>query len=177
MTTRVGALPLLLGVLFAAAACAPRTTTGGAKSGGAAPPFAGQMHGMWSGKASKSPLGVQPYALAFEREAADVIAETPPTIGEEKLPPGAYQRFRFLGGVDATRLEYKTAMGEKDFLEGTLELSADGSSATKRRYCDTAGCDRFELRWESLGPAAFSFQVWVEGRLHADIALEFDGDR
>ena len=176
MTTRVGTLSLLFGVLCAA--CAPRSTNmGGAKSGGAAPPFAAQMHGMWSGKASKSPLGVQPYALAFDREAADVIAETPPTIGEEKLPPGAYQRFRFSGGVDATRLEYKTAMGEKDFLEGTLDLSADGSSATKRRYCDAAGCDRFELRWESLGPAALSFQVWVEGRLHADIALEFDGDR
>lgn len=140
------------------------------------PPIASLMHGFWSGEANKSPLGVQPYAIVFRVEGADVVAETPPAIGEEVLPPGAYQRFTFEGGTGATRLSYRTAMGSQGMLEGTLDLASDRSAAQRRIFCEPNACERFELRWAATGPKTMSFQVWVESKLHADIALAFDGD-
>ena len=156
------------------AACGPKTMPKEAK--GPPPPFGSHLHGLWSGKASKSPQGEQPYSLLFTPAGNDVIAETPPTLGDEILPPGAYQKFRFKDGAAGTTLEYTTAMGGPEMLQGTLELVADRSDSTKRAFCEPGAC-RMELRWESTGPNALSLQVYMDGKLHADIALSFEGDQ
>lgn len=171
MTRRV---LLLAAIVSAAMGCGPKAPV--EKAGGEAPPLGTLLHGYWSGKASKSPLGVQPYAITFRSEGGNLVGETPPSIGEDVLPPGAYQKFVFQGGAAATKLDYKTAMGERGFLEGTLDLAADKSGQTKAVFCEPNACERFELRWEATGPKSISFQVWVDAQLHADIDLSFEGD-
>lgn len=164
----------LLALLGAVAGCGPKRES---TIKGPAPALATHFHGFWAGKAIVSPCGKMPYALAFDADGADVVAETPPTLGDETLPPGSYQRFVFQGGRDAKSLSYKTAMGTSGFAEGILELDQERSSPTSRRYCEPHACEKYELRWESKGPRSLSIQVWMNETLHADIALEFEGDR
>lgn len=165
--------PAVVAALMASA-CAPKT--GGGTSTGAVPPIATLMRGAWSGSASKSPLGEQPYAIVFRTEATSLIAETPETLGEDVLPPGAYQRFVFPQGATGTKATFKTSMGAGGMLDGDLELDASRSSPTKIVFCHSGNCESMELRWESLAADAMSFQVWMGGRIHADIRLEFAGD-
>jgi hypothetical protein len=164
----------LIATAVALSACGPKTGTGTAP--GTAPPLASQMHGLWSGGASKSPLGEQPYAIVFRTEAAGVIAETPPTLDEEVLPPGAYQRFVFPQGAASTNASFKTSMGAAGLQDGELVRDATRSSDTKMILCEGGNCESMELRFESVGVDKMSFQVWMGGKLHADIALEFAGD-
>lgn len=180
MTVREGravGLPLLfLMSSVVVAGCAPRADLPKAANG-PKPAVSSLLHGSWTGRASVSPCGEQPYAITFAPKGADLVGETPPTLDDEPLPAGSYQRFVFAGGPDAPTLDYKTAMGGKGFLEGRLELEKTDSSPTRRRYCEPNACERFELRWESMGPRSLSLQVWMDGKLHADMALEFDGDQ
>jgi hypothetical protein len=166
-------LALLALTALTAPACAPRTATSELPAPAAgAPPVRSLMHGLWIGTAEKSPLGRQPYAIAFRSEGAEIVGETPPTLGAEILPPGAYQKFRFT----QNGLGYKTAMGERGVLDGELELDETRSSAARAIFCEPSKCDSMELRWESVDAERMSLQVWLDGRLHADIALSFEGD-
>ena len=170
------AFPVFVAALVIAG-CAPRASDSTDKPAAAgAPPIGTLLRGLWSGTAKKSPLGVQPYAIAFRKEGAAIVGETPPTLGEEELPPGAYQFFQWKDGAASTKVAYRTAMGEQGELEGELELDATRSNAQKLFFCEPNACERMELRWESLAPDKMSFQVWIDGRLHADIALAFDGE-
>lgn len=165
----------VLALALTATACGPRAG-GTTQPVSAAPPIASQMRGLWSGTAKRSPLGQQPYAIAFRKEGTAIVGETPPTLDEEELPPGAYQYFQWKDGAAGAKVAYKTAMGEEGLLEGELELDPSRSNAQKVIFCEPNACERMELRWESLAADKMSFQVWIDGRLHADIALAFDGD-
>lgn len=166
-------LLLLAWVAVAGPACAPKT---GATPAAGAPPVERLMHGLWSGTASESPLGEQPYAIVFRKEGTTLVAETPPVLGEETLPIGAYQRFEFPEGPSGKKAKFKTAMGKDGFLDGDLELDGTRSTASKAVYCVTGNCGSMELRWEALAEDKMSFQVSIDGRLHVDIHLQFDGD-
>ena len=170
-------------LVMCAVACAPkpRGTSGAGTATGAdpapdVPPVTALMHGLWSGTASRSPLGRQPYAVVFRKDGAGLVAETPPTLGEEVLPPGAYQRFEFPEGAGGTTGSFRTSMGTAGLLEGPLTLDETRSSPTKRIFCEAGNCQSMELRWESLAKDKMSFQVWIDGDLHVDIGLTFDGD-
>lgn len=167
-----GSALLLLGV---ALGCAPRTsnTTVPPPS---SPPIRSLMHGLWSGTAHKSPLGKQPYAIAFRTEGADLVGETPPALGEEVLPPGAYQLFRFNTGATGERVIYKTAMGEQGVLDGELQLDTTRSNPSRIVFCEPNNCESMELHWEAVTAEQMKFQVWIDGRLHAEMTLDFDGD-
>lgn len=166
-------LALLLAMCAASLACAPRTGTGGS---GGAPPLEKLHYGLWSGEAGKSPLGKQPYAIVFRKTGTTVIAETPPMLGEEHLPPGAYQLFEFPEGLDGPRGTFRTSMGSAGLLDGELRRDATRSSRTKAIFCEAGNCGSMELRWESLTAESMSFQVWLDGVLHVDILLAFDGE-
>lgn len=162
---------LQLPLLLALAACAsrPRATTSAPVE---RPPVETLMHGYWAGIAPRTPLGVQPYALFFRKEGGATVAETPESLGEQVLPPGAYQKFTFRGET----LEFHTAMGSKGMLDGSLALAPE-SGPTKRVYCDGGGCGKMKLEWESAGAETLLFRTFLDGKLHVEIRLEFEGDQ
>ena len=170
---RFARLSLIAVVAFVSSACAPKVKPPDPAS---APPIRSLMHGLWTGTALKSPLGKQPYAMEFRTEGGEIVGETPPALGEDVLPPGAYQHFRFGRGSGGERVVYKTAMGEKGLLDGELTLDATRSNATRLIYCEPNNCKSMELHWIAVAADRMTFQVWMDGRLHADMALEFDGD-
>lgn len=161
-------------VLLFIAGCAPKTS--GSTSSAAAPPLETLLHGLWSGEASESPLGKQPYAIVFRKEGSRVVAETPPMLGEEELPPGAFQRFEFPEGMSGKAATFKTSMGSQGFLEGDLQLDETRSSKTKAIFCEAGNCDSMELTWESLASDRMNFQVRIDGKPHVKIGLTFDGE-
>ena len=154
----------------------PKSSSTTQPAAASAPPVATLMHGLWSGTANKSPLGIQPYAIEFRKQGAGVIGETPPTLETEVLPPGAYQYFHWKEGIAAAQVDYKTAMGSVGMIEGILERDATRSNAQRVIFCEPSACERMELRWESLAADKMQFQVYIDGKLHADIALAFEGD-
>ena len=166
-------LALVLTMCAANLACAPKTGTGGS---GSAPALEKLLYGLWSGEAGESPLGKQPYAIVFRKAGTAVIAETPPMLGEEHLPPGAYQRFEFPEGLEGPRGTFRTSMGSAGLLEGELRREATRSSRTKAIFCEAGNCGSMELRWELLAAERMSFQVLIDGVLHVDIQLAFDGE-
>lgn len=154
------------------AGCAPKTGT----TSPDAPPLESLLHGLWSGEASESPLGKQPYAIVFRKQGSRVVAETPPMLGEDELPPGAFQRFEFPEGMGGKHGTFKTSMGSQGFLDGDLQIDATRSSNRKAVYCEAGNCASMELSWESLAADRMSFQVRIDGKLHVDIGLTFDGE-
>jgi len=158
------------------AGCAPRTTTTTATTS-STPAIRSLMHGLWSGTAHKSPLGKQPYAIEFRTENGNLVGETPPSLGDEVLPPGAYQLFHFgKASAPTERVTYKTAMGETGVLEGELHLDTKRSTASHAIFCEPNNCEAMEIHWQAVTTEKMNFQVWMDGRIHVDMVLDFDGD-
>ena len=160
-----------------AAGCAPRTTTTTTTTTSSTPAIRSLMHGLWSGTAHKSPLGKQPYAIEFRTENGNLVGETPPSLGDEVLPPGAYQLFHFgKASAPTDRVTYKTAMGETGVLEGELHLDTKRSTASHAIFCEPNNCEAMEIHWQAVTTEKMNFQVWMDGRIHVDMVLDFDGD-
>ena len=166
-------------VVFVAAAlaCAPRTKLPKAATAASSSHITRLMHGVWVGKASPSPLGIQPYALMFSQEDNAIVAETPQTLGEEVLAPGASQRFVFTSGSAGGKLKFHTSMGGKAALDGELDLVADRSDDANLVFCEPSDCDKMEIRWRSVDDRSLSLQVYMKGHLHVDIAMQLEGER
>ena len=169
-----------LALLATLSACAPRTTTTTTTTTTTAtgtPAIRTLMHGLWSGTAHKSPLGKQPYAIEFRTEEGNLVGETPQSLGDEILPPGAYQLFHFgKASAPTERVTYKTAMGETGVLEGELQLDKTRSTSSHAIFCEPNNCESMEIHWEAVTTEKMNFQVWMDGRIHVDMVLAFDGD-
>jgi hypothetical protein len=66
-------------------------------------------------------------------------------------------------------------MGERGFLDGELTRDAQ-SSKSKAVFCEAGNCGSMQLSWESVAADAINFQVRIDGKLHADIHLKYEGE-
>jgi len=127
---------------------------------------------LWGGTAIYSPSGTVPYGIAVAREGSGaLVIETPAEIENEKLPPGAYQRFVVTGTKGKRVMRYRTAAGAGSFRDGVLHEKRVEKGAARGTLAFASSDGTMEVALVPLEGGQMSFRVLLHGSVHLDVVL------
>jgi hypothetical protein len=130
--------------------------------------------GVWTGRATESPMGAMPYVLYVTEEQdtlhARLAKQKDPTLDSMRHE---YDFVNFKAGTPAIRYSLAQRATQHD---GEVLYEASLSTDDEAVFCDTvSGCDKVKMVVTRISDKALNMRTLVHEALHSDIELRFAG--